>query len=187
MGPQCPPNCAGCVALLISAAKATGLSWTPASLKRCLGNAAAPVPGAEVWAVGRGMVDVVATWDLMQASGKRADAEAARALEAAKGDESDRLVHWAGIAEGAPEPAFSAARRGTAASADPATNGDGSVQPPAPPADGSDSGGRGAPWQHGLTRATRLSVKGEAVALRGMSTGRGEDFSFPDMVVSVAY
>lgn len=179
------PNMAGCVALLLSAAKASGLSWTPASIRRCIQNAAAPVPGAEVWAVGRGMVDVVATWDLMQAAAKRADEEAQRVLQSARTDESDGIVQWAGIAETAPEPSFSPSKRGAAVSADPGQAA--GTSPPAPPSGSAPASGRQAAWQHGLTRETRLSVGGEAAQRRGMVTGKGEDFSFPDMVVSVGY
>ena len=52
------PNACGNIALLLSGLKAEGVSYTPHRVRRALENTAAPVPGAEVFALGRGLVQI---------------------------------------------------------------------------------------------------------------------------------
>jgi tripeptidyl-peptidase-2 len=60
------PNATGCVALLLSAAKAEGINLTPARLKRALGNTAQKMPGLSSLQQGFGMVDVEAAWEYIK-------------------------------------------------------------------------------------------------------------------------
>jgi len=60
------PNATGCIALLLSAAKAEGIKLTPPRLKRALTNTAKTMPGLSSLQQGFGMVDVDATWDYIK-------------------------------------------------------------------------------------------------------------------------
>ena len=59
------PNAAGCIALIVSALKDARLPYTPASLRRAVENSAAPVAGADVFGLGRGLVSVAAAHALV--------------------------------------------------------------------------------------------------------------------------
>jgi len=52
------PHCAGVIALLISAAKARGFSYSPYSMKQALVNGAAPVETSDAFSVGGGIIQV---------------------------------------------------------------------------------------------------------------------------------
>lgn len=60
------PNAAGCIALLLSAAKADGLRISPTRCKRALVNAAEPIPGLSHLQQGAGMINVEAAWKYMK-------------------------------------------------------------------------------------------------------------------------
>uniref|UniRef100_M4BCP7 Tripeptidyl-peptidase II n=1 Tax=Hyaloperonospora arabidopsidis (strain Emoy2) TaxID=559515 RepID=M4BCP7_HYAAE len=53
------PNCAGNIALLVSALKAEGVEYTPYSIRRALENTAVMVPKVEVYAQGKGLIQVL--------------------------------------------------------------------------------------------------------------------------------
>jgi tripeptidyl-peptidase-2 len=59
------PNACGCIALVLSALKAAGQTWSSASIRRAIQATAAPLqgPGAEPLAVGPGMIQVDACFD----------------------------------------------------------------------------------------------------------------------------
>jgi tripeptidyl-peptidase-2 len=61
------PNATGCVALLLSAAKAEGMKVSPVRLKRALMNTAFTIPGLSPLQQGFGMIDVEATWAYIKA------------------------------------------------------------------------------------------------------------------------
>ena len=60
------PNAAGCVALLLSAAKAEGIKVTPARLKRALMNCAENLNGLSNLQQGSGMINVEKTWEYLK-------------------------------------------------------------------------------------------------------------------------
>lgn len=60
------PNAAGCVALLLSAAKAEGIKVTPARLKRALMNCADNLNGLSRLQQGWGMINVQKTWEYLK-------------------------------------------------------------------------------------------------------------------------
>ena len=60
------PNATGCVALLLSAAKAEGIDITPTRLKRALMNSAQKLPGLTSLQQGVGMLDVEAAWEYIK-------------------------------------------------------------------------------------------------------------------------
>lgn len=60
------PNACGCVALLLSAAKASGMKVSTALVRRALENSALRVPGVDWPGQGGGLVQVQAAWALMQ-------------------------------------------------------------------------------------------------------------------------
>ena len=60
------PNATGCIALLLSAAKAEGIKLTPARLKRALVNTAKTMPGLSSLQQGFGMLNVDAAWDYIK-------------------------------------------------------------------------------------------------------------------------
>ncbi|GIF78595.1 S8 family serine peptidase [Asanoa siamensis] len=59
------PQAAGGVALLLSAAKATGKAVTPAALRRAVASSASPIDGVPAYAQGSGQLDVSGAWDLL--------------------------------------------------------------------------------------------------------------------------
>ncbi|GIF66309.1 serine protease [Asanoa ishikariensis] len=59
------PQTAGGVALLLSAAKATGQTVTPAALRRAVSSSAAWIDGVPAYAQGNGQLDVPGAWDLL--------------------------------------------------------------------------------------------------------------------------
>ncbi len=60
------PNAAGCIALLLSAAKANGIKMTPMRLKRALQNSAMTMPHLNCLQQGFGMIDVEGAWEYIQ-------------------------------------------------------------------------------------------------------------------------
>lgn len=60
------PNCAGNVALLISAMKALGLDYTPYSIRRALENTAKTIPHVDVYAQGKGLIQLVPAFEYMR-------------------------------------------------------------------------------------------------------------------------
>jgi len=59
------PNCAGNIALLISAMKQNNVAYTPYSIRRALENTAAIVDGVEPFAQGRGLIQVTDALDYL--------------------------------------------------------------------------------------------------------------------------
>lgn len=60
------PNAAGCIALLLSAAKAEGLYVSPMRLKRSIINSSTPIPGLSPLQQGAGMINVEAAWEYIK-------------------------------------------------------------------------------------------------------------------------
>ena len=60
------PNAAGCIALLLSAAKAEGINVTPARLKCALMNCAQGLNGLSCLQQGAGMINVQKTWEYLK-------------------------------------------------------------------------------------------------------------------------
>jgi hypothetical protein len=161
------PNACGCFALLLSAAKAAGLSYTPYSIRRCVENSASFVSGTNVWALGRGLLDVPRAWALIQAGAKRAEAEklaqSSVAREQAGPDEAGSLS-WVGI--------------------DAAASGHVGMAP----------SGSLPPWAVGVVGPSRIRISKSAdtptacLPLHGpLGSKRGEDWSLPDLKVSVDF
>jgi tripeptidyl-peptidase-2 len=59
------PHVAGCVALLLSAARAAGVPTSPVSLRRALENSAAPLPEVSPLVQGSGLVQLSRAWTLL--------------------------------------------------------------------------------------------------------------------------
>ncbi|GMF28281.1 unnamed protein product [Phytophthora lilii] len=59
------PNCAGNIALLVSALKAEGIEYTPYSIRRALENTAAKLPNVEVFAQGKGLIQVLPAFEYL--------------------------------------------------------------------------------------------------------------------------
>ncbi|KAG3007822.1 hypothetical protein JG687_00013916 [Phytophthora cactorum] len=62
------PNCAGNIALLVSAMKAQGIDYTPYSIRRALENTAVKVPNVEVYAQGKGLIQVLPAFEYLARS-----------------------------------------------------------------------------------------------------------------------
>lgn len=62
------PNATGCIALLLSAAKAEGIKMTPVRLKRALQNTATKMSGLSPLQQGHGMVNVDAAWEYIKSN-----------------------------------------------------------------------------------------------------------------------
>ena len=62
------PNAAGCVALLVSAALANGITVTPVQMKRIVENSAKFVDGVDVLGQGHGLIQVQAAWEMILAT-----------------------------------------------------------------------------------------------------------------------
>jgi len=60
------PHTAGCVALLLSAAKQAGIPTTPFALRKAIQHSARIVPHGTVWCAGSGMLDVPAAWHVLR-------------------------------------------------------------------------------------------------------------------------
>lgn len=174
------PNCAGCVALLLSALKQRKLAFTPYSVTRALQNGASHVPGSDVWSTGAGLVDVVNAWRVLQERADRADREKAAVLDAAH--YTFDTTGWQGIDAAAAKP--SAVFRGTRA---PAASASASAS-----SSSSSSSSSTAPSEaaaEGLVGAARFEptpTDADMVA-RGLLGERGEDWTIPDLDVEVAY
>ncbi|TYZ58696.1 hypothetical protein PybrP1_007836 [[Pythium] brassicae (nom. inval.)] len=67
------PNCAGNVALLLSALKAQQLAYTPYSIKRALEATARPLPHVERFAQGRGLIQVLPALEFLTRDGNAFD------------------------------------------------------------------------------------------------------------------
>ncbi|MCK4341305.1 MAG: S8 family serine peptidase [Phycisphaerae bacterium] len=52
------PNACGNIALLLSGLKAEGIAYSPARIRRALENTAQPIPGVDIFAQGRGMLQI---------------------------------------------------------------------------------------------------------------------------------
>ena len=61
------PNATGCIALLLSAAKAEGIKLSPARLKRALMNSSQVIPGLSSLQQGFGMINVEDAWEYIKA------------------------------------------------------------------------------------------------------------------------
>ncbi len=70
------PNACGGMALLLSALKAEGASWTPHRIRRALENTAVPVQGIEVFALGRGLVQIDKAYEYLKAYREFGDQDA---------------------------------------------------------------------------------------------------------------
>ncbi|EGZ07893.1 hypothetical protein PHYSODRAFT_565047 [Phytophthora sojae] len=62
------PNCAGNIALLVSGLKAQGVEYTPYSIRRALENTAVKVPNVEVYAQGKGLIQVLPAFEYLAGS-----------------------------------------------------------------------------------------------------------------------
>ncbi|KAG6611998.1 Tripeptidyl-peptidase 2 [Phytophthora cinnamomi] len=62
------PNCAGNIALLVSGLKAQGVEYTPYSIRRALENTAVKVPNVEVYAQGKGLIQVLPAFEYLVGS-----------------------------------------------------------------------------------------------------------------------
>ncbi|KAL8007278.1 putative peptidase S8A, tripeptidyl peptidase II, peptidase S8, subtilisin, Ser-active [Plasmopara halstedii] len=62
------PNCAGNIALLVSAMKALGVQYTPYSIRRALENTAIKVPNVDVYAQGKGLIQIVPAFEYLSQS-----------------------------------------------------------------------------------------------------------------------
>tara|TARA_Y100001934_G_scaffold270920_1_gene356603 strand:+ start:1851 stop:5675 length:3825 start_codon:yes stop_codon:yes gene_type:complete len=62
------PNACGAIALLLSAAKAENIRYSPARIRRALLNTAEPIDGVSVFAQGRGMMQVDRAWAFLKAN-----------------------------------------------------------------------------------------------------------------------
>ena len=61
--PQASPNACGGIALVLSALKANGISYTPARVRRAVENTARLVPGVERLSQGCGLIQVSTATD----------------------------------------------------------------------------------------------------------------------------
>ncbi|TMW61109.1 hypothetical protein Poli38472_013572 [Pythium oligandrum] len=59
------PNCAGNIALLVSGLKAQGIAYTPYSLRRALEITALPLKNVEVYAQGKGLIQVLPAFEYL--------------------------------------------------------------------------------------------------------------------------
>jgi len=62
------PNACGCITLLLSAAKATGLSVTPSRVRRAVENTALVLENVEVLAQGHGLIQVEKAWEYLNST-----------------------------------------------------------------------------------------------------------------------
>ncbi|KAG7399411.1 tripeptidyl-peptidase II Tpp2 [Phytophthora boehmeriae] len=67
------PNCAGNIALMVSALKSKGIEYTPYSIRRALENTAVKVPNVEVYAQGKGLIQVLPAFEYLAANGNTFD------------------------------------------------------------------------------------------------------------------
>lgn len=188
------PNACGCVALVLSAAKACGVAYTPHSIRRCLENAASHVEGLSIWGLGRGLLNVRRTWEMVLRGAERADAELQAQVEAARRHSGDEAGSSSSSSSAVADLKGGASVRGAGAAAAAgaaATGGWLGIDPAAP-------GGRRASdlplWASGVVGASRFRFRSPADAdqpvactpVKGsLGDARGEDWSFPDIAVSV--
>lgn len=62
------PNAAGCIALLLSAAKQTGMKVTPIRMRRAIENSALYIPSIDKLGQGHGLIQVVGAWEILSSS-----------------------------------------------------------------------------------------------------------------------
>ncbi|KAG2527174.1 hypothetical protein JM16_003542 [Phytophthora kernoviae] len=67
------PNCAGNIALMVSALKSKGIEYTPYSIRRALENTAVKVPNVEVYVQGKGLIQVLPAFEYLAANGNTFD------------------------------------------------------------------------------------------------------------------
>lgn len=67
------PNCAGNIALLISALKDKAIAYTPYSIKRALEKTAVVLPNVEVFAQGKGLIQVLPAFEYLARHGNAFD------------------------------------------------------------------------------------------------------------------
>jgi hypothetical protein len=60
------PHVAGCVALILSGALKKGFKWSPYSVRKSLEHSAQPVPSAESYAQGHGLVQVEKAFQVLE-------------------------------------------------------------------------------------------------------------------------
>jgi len=185
------PNACGCVALLLSAAKACGLAYTPHSIRRVLENGASHVEGSDVWSMGRGLLNVPRSWTLMQRGAERAEAEKRSQAEAARrhtGDEAGATDEPWAAPRGAKAGAAASSPSGAAgAVADAGWRG---IDAGAP---GSDAETLPA-WARGVVGASRLRFERDSdmpvacVPTRcAVGEAEGEDWTVPALEVTVPF
>ncbi|MCL4177805.1 MAG: S8 family serine peptidase [Verrucomicrobia bacterium] len=68
------PNAAGAIALILSGLKAEGLGYSPSMIRRAVENSARPIPGVEVFAQGRGLIQVDHAFEQCLALGRESAA-----------------------------------------------------------------------------------------------------------------
>lgn len=67
------PNCAGNIALLVSGLKANNIEYTPYSIRRALEKTAVKLPNVEVFAQGKGLIQVLPAFEFLQSSANTFD------------------------------------------------------------------------------------------------------------------
>ncbi|MFT4691916.1 MAG: tripeptidyl-peptidase-2 [Limisphaerales bacterium] len=67
------PNACGAIALLLSAAKAEKIRYSPARVRRALMNTAEPIADVSVFAQGRGMIQIDRAWEFLKENRRTMD------------------------------------------------------------------------------------------------------------------
>lgn len=67
------PNCAGNIALLVSGLKASNIEYTPYSIRRALEKTAVKLPNVEVFAQGKGLIQVLPAFEFLQTNANAFD------------------------------------------------------------------------------------------------------------------
>lgn len=67
------PNCCGGIALILSGLKAEKTAYTPPRIRRALENTAVPTPGVEIFAEGRGLVQIDKAYEYVKQYAEYAD------------------------------------------------------------------------------------------------------------------
>ncbi|KAF1321539.1 Tripeptidyl-peptidase 2, partial [Globisporangium splendens] len=75
------PNCAGNIALLISALKDKQVEYTPYSIRRALEKTAVVLPNVEVFAQGKGLIQVLPAFEYLNSNGNSFDGSRKYPLE----------------------------------------------------------------------------------------------------------
>jgi tripeptidyl-peptidase-2 len=69
------PNAAGCIALVLSAAKANGLTISPTRIRRAVERSALQLPGVELLGQGNGLIQVTDAWEYLKSLESNASAD----------------------------------------------------------------------------------------------------------------